>query len=806
MSNEDLISLSYPPLEKIAGVEDLLKRPSRAQDFEAENRALAVLADELANHPRDLLQKLAKVALELCHAESAGISILEPDGKSFRWDACAGLLAKNLGTSLLRAASPCGVVIEQDSPILFEKPSTLFALPQHIEPPIAEVLLLPFHDGKRPVGTVWVVAHSPERKFDKEDVRVMTNLSRFASAAYEFSRSMDRSMNARDFLEKRVDERTKALSSANRALRGQVSERERIEEALREAHYRLEAELSSLNCLHELNSRLVSTPDLASALNEILRAVAALLGADMGIIQLYDPVNKLLTIAAHQGFKQDFLDHFRTVDAEGDVACSRALINQQRFVIEDVKVDEGYAIHRAAADQAGYRAVQSTPLFSRDGKPLGILSTHFRSPHMPAERELRMLDLYARQAADFIERLLIAERMQDADRRKDEFIATLSHELRNPIAAIDSSARLMQSPGLDGRQREFAAQVVQRQCNAMKILLDDLLDVSRLTLGRMTLHKQSVTLASVIDSALETAQPLIDGASHTLSVTKPPPSMMVYGDPIRLTQMFSNLLSNAAKYTDAGGRITLDVKTGAENVVVSVADNGIGIEPSYTEEIFGMFSQRKTKSDRTAAGLGIGLALVRAIAELHGGWARAESHGLGQGSTFHVGLPLAPPEEIAVHASPLTTSTASTASTASPAPQPHPDPESPVSHARAKYRILVADDNKSAATAISMLLQRDGHETRAVHDGRAALEEAARFLPDISLLDIGMPHLSGHEVAREIRAAPWGGNMRLFAATGWGQEKDKKLAKEAGFDVHLTKPIDFKQLLALIDEYGAKQG
>lgn len=795
MTNDDLIRSPHPSLEKFPGIEALLRRPSRPEDFEAENHALVVLANELADHPRNLLQKLTEIALELCHAESAGISILEPDGKSFRWDACAGLLAKNLGTSMLRATSPCGVVIERDSPILFEKPSLLFDLPQHIEPSVEEVLLLPFHDGRKPVGTVWVVAHSPQHKFDREDVRVMMSLSRFASAAYQFTRSMDKGMNARDFLEKRVDERTKALSLANRALRDQIAERERVEEALRNTQYRLEAELSSLNRLHELNSRLVNTSDLPSALKEILEAAVVLLGTDMGIIQLYDPADKSLVIAAHQGFKQDFLDHFRTVDAEGDAASSRALSSQQRLVIEDVQVDERYAVHRAVANQAGYRAVQSTPLFSRDGKPLGMLSTHFRSPHVSAERELRILDLYARQAADFIERLLVAGRMQDADRRKDEFIATLSHELRNPIAAIDSSAQLLQSSGLDSRQREFAAQVVQRQCKAMKILLDDLLDVSRLTLGRMTLHRQSVTLASVIDSALETAQPLIDAASHTLSVTKPPSSVMVYGDPIRLTQIFSNLLSNAAKYTDSGGRITLDVETIAETVVVSVADNGIGIEPSYAREIFGMFSQAKTKRGRTAAGLGIGLALVRAIAELHGGWVRVESSGLGQGSTFHVGLPLPTPEEIASRAP------TSTASPAPVVPQTHPDPPSP---GKAKYRILVADDNTAAATAISMLLQRDGHETKAVHDGRAALDEAARFMPDIALLDIGMPHLNGYEVAREIRAAPWGANMRLFAATGWGQEKDKMLAKEAGFDVHLTKPVDFKQLLALIEEHGGK--
>lgn len=798
MINNDRMDLPPPdssrfPPHQVFGTDLLLKRPSRAEDFEAENHALVALAHELANQPCNLLQKLVEMALELCRAGSSGVSILESDGSAFRWHVCAGSFAGNAGARMAYAESPCSIVLERNSPILFLDPGCYFAPLRHMEPSVAEALMLPFHDGNKPVGSVWVIQHSLEREFDGEDVRLMTSLSRFASAAYHVICSINKSMNARDLLEKRVDERTTALSHVNKTLRRQIRGRRQVEEALRNAQNQLEAEISSLNRLHELSSRMVNAPDLPAALEEILGAAVVLLGADMGIIQLYDPVNKLLTIAAHHGFEQDFLDHFDTVDAEGDAACSRALASRQRWIIEDVRADERYTAYRAAADKAGYRAVQSTPLFSRDGEPLGMLTTHFRLPRIPTEHELSMLDLYARQASDFIERLRITEQLREADRRKDEFIATLSHELRNPLAAIDSSAMLMESPDLGDREREKATQIVQRQCKAMKILLDDLLDISRLSLGRMPLHKQCVTLASIIDAAVEVIQPRIDAANHMLSVTKPPLSIAVYGDPMRLVQIFSNLLANAVKYTDPGGRISLDVDTTAEGVVVSITDNGIGIEPSYTEEIFGMFSQRKNTHDRTAAGLGIGLALVRAIAALHGGWAHAESRGLGQGSTFRIGLPLAKPAEAAARALPSTEVQSSRLVAY---------PEFQVS--RAAYRILVADDNTSVATAISMLLQRGGHETTVVYDGRAALEEAARLLPDIALLDIGMPHLNGYEVARQIRSAPWGASMRLFAATGWGQENDKKLAKEAGFDVHMTKPIDFKQLLALIEEHGGK--
>jgi CheY-like chemotaxis protein/nitrogen-specific signal transduction histidine kinase len=420
-----------------------------------------------------------------------------------------------------------------------------------------------------------------------------------------------------------------------------------------------------------------------------------------------------------------------------------------------------------------------------------MLSTHFSLPRHPDEHQFRILDLYARQAAEFIERLRLAERMQEADKRKDEFIAMLSHELRNPLSAIENSAMLLELPEIGADKRQWAAKVVRRQCRAMKILLDDLLDASRLSLGRMTLHKQNVTLASVIDSALETTQALIDAAGHTLTVAESPSSAIVYGDPVRLAQIFSNLLSNAAKYTHPGGKIALDVEITTENALVTVRDNGIGIEPLFMEQIFGMFSQMESRYGRTATGLGIGLALVRAIAELHGGGVKVASEGPGQGSAFTVTLPLAQPVE--------------SFSQAEPGPQIPDARERSAGMGMKPCRILVADDNKPAAKAISMLLERDGHMVHVAHDGLAALREAEQFLPDIVLLDIGMPHLNGYEVAQAIRGTPWGAGVYLIAATGWGQEKDKKLAHEAGFDVHLTKPIDFKQIKELV-ENRAKAG
>lgn len=780
MSDEDPEAESEATLDKLRGIEVLSRRVSRAENFRAENGALITLAHELANNPSNLLHKLAEITCELCRADAAGVSIIEPDD-TCRWHAGAGLAARYLDGTKTYLPSSCGIAAVYEEPVLLQNPTGLFPHSFGIHPPVVEALLVPFCDEEHHAGTLWGTIHSPERAFDTEDLRLMTSLSNFASAAHHLTRSMDEDASVRDVLGRHMEQRTEALSLANRTLQYQMSERERIDATLRETQKQLEAEVAALNRLQELSTNLLTVPDLPAALTEILKAATELHQADMGYIRLYDPERKVLSIEVHQGFEEEFIDRFKTVDGSDDSPCARALRTRRRVMVEDIHAEKQPGMDLHAAELGQYRAIQTTPLHSREGKPLGVLSIHFRFPRVPAKQRSGVLDLFARQAADFIESLRITEQLKDADRRKDEFIATLSHELRNPLAAIDSSAMLLEHPHVDSVKRDWAIQVVRRQCRTMKILLDDLLDVSRFTLGRVTLQKQSLSLAALIESAVETTQSLMDEANHTLSVTKPPMSLRVYGDATRLTQIFSNLLSNAAKYTERGGKIRLDVQPTAAGVTVSITDNGIGIEPTCLEEIFGMFSQAKSNRHLMAGGLGIGLALVRVIAELHGGRVYATSKGVGQGSAFHVDLPVAQPE--------ANRSFPQAAQTLRPDPEPQ---------AKKGCRILVADDNEAAAMAVSMLLQRDGHEILIVNDGASALQEAQRFQPHIALLDIGMPHLSGYDVARRIRAAPWGSAMRLIAATGWGQEKDKKLAEEAGFDAHLTKPINFKDLLALI--------
>jgi CheY-like chemotaxis protein len=309
----------------------------------------------------------------------------------------------------------------------------------------------------------------------------------------------------------------------------------------------------------------------------------------------------------------------------------------------------------------------------------------------------------------------------------------------------------------------------------MALLLDDLLDVARITQGKLKLKRQSVALNGVIDAAVEAARPLIDGKNHHLAVTLPTARLDVDVDPLRLAQVLSNLLTNAAKYSDPGGTIELRVDAQNDGLDISVKDQGIGIAPQSLGQVFDMFSQVDSSSTR-ADGLGIGLALVKGLTELHGGNVEVNSAGLGRGSEFVVHLPLS------------VSRLAASNRTAEPRPPA----------TRGCQRVLVADDNRDAAESLAMLLELSGHEVRVAHDGRTALSLAQAFRPDISLLDIGMPDLSGYEVAQTLRRETWGAQIRLIALTGWGQEHDRRRAQEAGFDHHLTKPIDPKTLEILL--------
>jgi signal transduction histidine kinase/CheY-like chemotaxis protein len=361
--------------------------------------------------------------------------------------------------------------------------------------------------------------------------------------------------------------------------------------------------------------------------------------------------------------------------------------------------------------------------------------------------------------------------LREADRKKDHFLAILAHELRNPLAPISHATHYLQLKGPVEPDLRNARDIIERQLRQLTHLVDELLDVSRITQGKITLQRERVSLGVVLTSAVESSRPLIERAGHELTVTLPPEPLFVEGDLARLSQVFANLLTNAAKYTDRGGRIQLAAERQRSEALVRVKDNGIGIPPEHLPGVFNMFSQVAPALERSQGGLGIGLALVKSLVEMHQGRVMAQSDGPGRGSEFIVRLPLlvdAPPADM------------ETPGTDNGAPRSPPS----------KCRVVVADDNVDSALSFAMLLSSMGHEVRKAHDGAAAVALAESFRPDVMFLDIGMPKLNGYEAARRIRQQPWARTIVLCALTGWGQEEDKRRAADAGFDHHFTKPVD----------------
>jgi PAS domain S-box-containing protein len=365
------------------------------------------------------------------------------------------------------------------------------------------------------------------------------------------------------------------------------------------------------------------------------------------------------------------------------------------------------------------------------------------------------------------------EALRRADRRKDEFLAVLAHELRNPLAPIRNITQLLKAKTPSEAELRHSREVIARQVDHLTRLIDDLLDLSRITHDRLELQTQRIDLREVIEAAVETTRPLIDQQGHNLAIELPEEPVYLDADTIRLSQVFSNLLSNAAKYTPRAGRITLAVERDGKVIAVRVADTGIGIAPEKIGCLFDMFFQADRSFDQPHGGLGIGLSLVRRLVEMHGGTVQARSAGLNQGSEFIVRLPIS----------------------SDPAPA---NIQTSREKAPAFQRVLVADDYADSAATLAELLRFDGKEVEVAYDGVGAVERASAFRPDVVLLDIAMPKLNGYDAARSIRRQPWARNVVLIAISGWGQEQDRARSQAAGFDGHLAKPVDYGMLLELI--------
>jgi PAS domain S-box-containing protein len=420
---------------------------------------------------------------------------------------------------------------------------------------------------------------------------------------------------------------------------------------------------------------------------------------------------------------------------------------------------------------------------TRDRKTLPMLINVVRQKH--GDESFDQLAFFVATDRKNFERELITTRqkldeinqqLSIADRRKDEFLATLAHELRNPLAPMRNVLEIMRLKETSDPFIHWSREMIERHVSQMTHLVDDLMESARISQGRIELRKQRLDLADLIQNAIESSSALMNQSRHIFTLDKQEAPIFVDADSTRIIQIISNLLTNAAKYTPEEGTICLKAYQDGNEAVLSISDSGIGIPPEQLSNIFKMFSQLTPALERSQGGLGIGLALVHELVKLHGGTIVAHSEGIGKGSEFIVRLP------------------------ASTLPAAHTQAGKEFSSVVvASKRILVIDDNVDAAESLAMLLEMNGHTSRTAHDGITGLQLAVEFNPDIILLDIGLPDISGYEVAKRIRQLPSGNDFYLIATTGWGHDKDKELAKTAGFNEHLTKPIDFKRLNSLLE-------
>jgi PAS domain S-box-containing protein len=547
-----------------------------------------------------------------------------------------------------------------------------------------------------------------------------------------------------------------------------ITERKRAEDSLAVTH-------ASLARLFDLSVMPGGHEAMPGLLQAVVDTAIEITNADMGNLQLFDETTGSLRIAAQRGFERPFLEYFAMVK-DGGAACGEAMRRREQVIVENVSKSPLFdAPTMAVMRAAGVCAVQSSLMVSRQGALLGIISTHWRQPNRPDPDRLRTLEIVARQAADMIQHRDQEEQLREANHRKDEFLAMLGHELRNPLAPILLSAQLMALRGVGIVEGE--RQIIERQAKHLARLVDDLLDISRITRGKVELRKERVAIGRIVARAIEMAAPLLEQRSQKLTV-KVPSNLIVDVDQDRMVQVVTNLLTNAATYTEPGGKIAVAATHDKSFVKLQVIDAGAGISPEMLPCIFDLFVQEKQTPDRPRGGLGLGLAIVRNLVELHGGQVTANSDGVGKGSEFVVSLPRPHLE--------------------SKRPQVTRPRKSGAKLASRASRILVVDDNEDGAASLGESLTAMGHKVRIAPDGPAALRIAKAFGPAVAFIDIGLPGMDGYQLASRFRKQRSRSPMRLIALTGYGQESDRRRSAKAGFEAHLVKPIDLATLVRTV--------
>ena len=574
-----------------------------------------------------------------------------------------------------------------------------------------------------------------------------------------------------------------------------VTRRKHAEHELASAKDRLAADLDAMTRLERIVGMFVRDGDLSATLKEIVRTAIAITGAAKGNIQLFDESVGKLVIAAHDNFEQPFLDFWNTVE-EGGGSCGTALKSGKRVIVEDVTLSPIF-VGTPALDvqlQAGVRAVQSTPVLDRSGKLVAVFSTHFGVPCRPDERALRLLDLLAAETASIIESAQAEtalrnayEQAEAATRAKEEFLAVVSHELRSPLVSILGYTQLLHGKVPDAARIRRTVEIIEKNSKMQLQLIEDLLDTARIVGGKLKLEVQPLDLRSVLVTALDVARPSAEAKEIKLVSSLDPFAGQITGDPDRLRQVAWNLLSNAVKFTPVGGRVEVTLKREDPHVQIIVRDTGKGIEPEFLPHVFERFIQSDMSSKRRSGGLGLGLALVKHLIELHGGTVEAASAGVGQGAVFTIRLPLR-----AVHTVPL-----------AEREQPQAVRLAGV-QSLAGVRALIVDDEEDVRMLLSLTLLDYGAESEAVASGNEAIERLTRKTSgatfDVLICDIGMPDEDGYALIRKVRQLPpeAGGTIPAIALTAYGRAPERVRALEAGFQMHVVKPVEPDELVAVI--------
>jgi PAS domain S-box-containing protein len=593
-------------------------------------------------------------------------------------------------------------------------------------------------------------------------------------------------------------EQEEELRKAKNGLEEQVTERTK---ELRDSERRLfrilehsAADLKAMRLLNEIGTRCARDGnDLEACLQEILRVAIEISGADKGTIQLVDSVHGLLNLTAKSGFDISFNEFLS--DGANSSTSSAALETQQRVIVDDVRHSALFvgSPSLSAMNNAGVRAVQSTPLVSSEGNVLGVISTHFTTTRRPTEQEMRLIDLLARQAADYLERKRVEQEKEEllerehelrntaeeANRLKDEFLAIMSHELRNPLNVILGYAELLlRSEEIRGSAPlRRMADAVKRNAVAQSKLIRDLLDLSRLRSGKLELNRETVSPVVSIHNAIETVRLEAAEKNIKIDVEAPEDAVFVKADPVRLEQVIWNLLNNAVKFTSRDGWIAVKLLAETDQIVLTVEDNGQGIDSSFLPHIFEIFRQADSGANRSQSGMGIGLAVVQQLVELHGGSVSAHSEGVGQGASFTICLPRS--DENRTQSKPALDLSIDSLEGMS---------------------VLVVDDSEDTTEMVRHLLEMGGATVTAVTSGFEALRVARERQFDVVLSDISMPGMDGFEFLGKLHALPGYHDLPAIALTGFGRPEDVQRAHAQGFYAHLTKPFDIGALASLLQK------